>query len=463
MTANPASRRRAARSATHPALPLRCIVLALAVALLAACNSSESPPGPGGTPLGTPVKLGTATAATENPVVAVDGSGNVIAVWSEDDGTRLNLYAARYTSGAWGSPALLETEDLGDAFNYHIAMNASGEAQVVWIQNLSTSNDLAANRYQPASGWSGAVSIATSIPNNFSTAVGVHSTGKAFVLHGTGPGTPDVWVYPFDPVGGTWGASVPIDNENLGSNPPVAGRVAFLSNGDALAVWQQMDNSWQNAWGNVYTAVGDSWGTAAKLEAVGGAAAAPGLAVGGDDTATAFWQSGVFGSVPGAFANRYSGGAWDAGETTVSGAGSVGYSTSVAADATGNAMAVWLETTTMADVVARRYDKVGAAWDSPTTVASSTSNNMNYVTLACGGNGDMIATWVEMSATNDLWAARYDASAGTWGSPVPLESADGAVRPPAIAADGSGVATVLWRQETADGSGVYQLWALRMQ
>ena len=46
------------------------------------------------------------------PQVAVDGSGNAVAVWEQYDGTRYNIWSNRYVVGAgWGDAELIETDD----------------------------------------------------------------------------------------------------------------------------------------------------------------------------------------------------------------------------------------------------------------------------------------------------------------------------------------------------------------
>ena len=52
------------------------------------------------------------------PEVAIDRSGNAIAVWQQYDGTRENIWSNRFAVGAgWGEATLIETSDSGDAIN----------------------------------------------------------------------------------------------------------------------------------------------------------------------------------------------------------------------------------------------------------------------------------------------------------------------------------------------------------
>ena len=82
------------------------------LATLAACGGGG---GGGGSAATLPPNKAFGTAAlieTDNagdassPQVAIDTNGNALAVWRQSDGTRYNIWANRYTAGTgWGSKA----------------------------------------------------------------------------------------------------------------------------------------------------------------------------------------------------------------------------------------------------------------------------------------------------------------------------------------------------------------------
>jgi hypothetical protein len=84
----------------------------------------------------------------QRPKIAVDGTGNAIAVWYQSDGTRDNIWANRFDagSGAWGTAQVIETED-GNAQFPHIAVDGSGNALAVWQQSDGTRINIWANRF----------------------------------------------------------------------------------------------------------------------------------------------------------------------------------------------------------------------------------------------------------------------------------------------------------------------------
>jgi hypothetical protein len=83
------------------------------------------------------------------PQIAIDASGNALAVWLQWDGTRYSILANRYTaSQGWGTAALIETDNAGDAGSPQIAFDANGNALAVWRQYDGTRYNIWSNRFQ---------------------------------------------------------------------------------------------------------------------------------------------------------------------------------------------------------------------------------------------------------------------------------------------------------------------------
>jgi hypothetical protein len=83
--------------------------------------------------------------------VAMDDNGNAIAVWSQSDGTRNNIWANRYKykgGWQWGKAQLIETNNIGDAQFPQVAINPStGDAVAVWQQMDYTRLNIWANLF----------------------------------------------------------------------------------------------------------------------------------------------------------------------------------------------------------------------------------------------------------------------------------------------------------------------------
>jgi hypothetical protein len=88
------------------------------------------------------------------PQIAMDANGNAIAVWHQSDGTRYNIWGNRFNagSGTWGTAQLIETDNTDHALNPQIAVDASGNAIAVWEQSDGTRVNIWANRFAAGSG-----------------------------------------------------------------------------------------------------------------------------------------------------------------------------------------------------------------------------------------------------------------------------------------------------------------------
>jgi len=90
------------------------------------------------------LSAGTTTA----PRIAADPAGNAIAVWNRQDTSTINVWANRYKAGTgWGAAELLETT-LDYAFNPQIAIDAAGNAMAVWTQFDGTRYNIWSNRFE---------------------------------------------------------------------------------------------------------------------------------------------------------------------------------------------------------------------------------------------------------------------------------------------------------------------------
>ncbi|HMN22321.1 MAG TPA: immunoglobulin domain-containing protein [Ottowia sp.] len=91
-----------------------------------------------------------------NPRVAMDASGNAMAVWRQPPDGDNHLYASRYArdTNTWSVPVKIENEAGGASDDYQLAMNSAGQAAVVW-SGAPAPNPVYIARYEPGSGWLG--------------------------------------------------------------------------------------------------------------------------------------------------------------------------------------------------------------------------------------------------------------------------------------------------------------------
>jgi hypothetical protein len=86
-----------------------------------------------------------ATIATHSaylswPQVAVDSSGNALAIWDRTETLGGSVSSVRGSwfdpaSSAWGAPILIDETGTGDVSDVTFALDAAGNAEVVWYEN----------------------------------------------------------------------------------------------------------------------------------------------------------------------------------------------------------------------------------------------------------------------------------------------------------------------------------------
>ncbi len=96
---------------------------------------------------GTAELLETDESILRGAQIAVDPQGNATAVWRQSDGTRDNIWANRFVPGVgWGTAELIET-DAGNATTPQVATDPQGNAIAVWSQGDGTRDNIWANRF----------------------------------------------------------------------------------------------------------------------------------------------------------------------------------------------------------------------------------------------------------------------------------------------------------------------------
>lgn len=300
---------------------------------------------------GTAVPIKTnGNAVVEGVKIAFDASGNAMVVWSQSDNANpSNIWANRYTPGSgWGTAELIESDNAGNATQPQIAMDASGNAVAVWHQQIGNWLSIYATRYTPGSGWGMAALIETNEGDASGPKIALDAIGNALVVWTQSEGSrfsrtgrSNIWTNRYTP-GNGWGTAKLIDANN--ARLAVGAEIAMNASGNAMAVWFQTDSPHLNIGANRYTP-GSGWGTPELIEADNaGDASHPVIAMDADGNALAVWRR----SVDSRFSirtNRYiSGIGWS--KAAAIDAGNAGFADlpQIAMNASGNAVAVWAQT-----------------------------------------------------------------------------------------------------------------------
>ena len=162
--------------------------------------------------------------------VAIDDNGNATTVASGRNGS---LWANRFSAGRWGEATSL-VSGVGYAWAPDVAMDSSGNSLAVWMESPSGSPpfNLRASRFTAAGGWTTPESVERSNDDAVLPWMAMSSTGKAVVVWEQGSFSKSVYANRFDPQTG-WSTPEEITAGSLGTLPVVS----MDAQGNAMAVW----------------------------------------------------------------------------------------------------------------------------------------------------------------------------------------------------------------------------------
>jgi hypothetical protein len=224
-----------------------------------------------------------------------------------------------------------------------------------------------------------------------------------------------------------WGITSPVEN-NLGN--AYAPRIAFDAHGNALAVWQQGDDTHSHIWSNRYVA-GRGWSVATRLSTSNtGHAIGPQLVTDAKGNAMVVWHQidGVHGSIASThsiLANRYDVKDGWGFPVFIDNKSAFAKSPLPAVDANGNVMVVWHNyDNKRTNIRANRYES-GRGWGKSIDIESNKSGLAYNPHIVITDKGYAQVMWQQIvGANNHLWANRFTTGKG-WGNAKRLET-DGA-------------------------------------
>lgn len=190
---------------------------------------------------GTPTEIETTDAGhSRNPQLVIDGNDKVTVVWQSDDGTRYNIWATTFTAaGGWGADELIETDDAGDATTPQLAVDAAGNLIAVWSQHDGTRYNTVANTWRTDSGWGTAETIESHDGTSAGTQVAFDPEGNAIAVWRSY----NAWANTWTPANG-WSSAQEIETDAAGmADKPQLG---FDPDGNAIAVWMEHDGTRNN-------------------------------------------------------------------------------------------------------------------------------------------------------------------------------------------------------------------------
>jgi hypothetical protein len=322
--------------------------------------------------------------------VAVDPAGGAFAAWHD---TRESHDHTIYTSrlvpgGGWTEVTRLPTQARFGRFASHaVAIDAAGDALIAWDHGTD-GDGVHVISNSPHSGWGEDVLIADGATGDARIALG--PDGRAMAIWNQSTDYVGAVTASFYAPGAGWSSPVTLDG-NSGIDD-----LGFDGGGNLIAVWTRyaLDLLDYQLWAARYAAdVG--WGEPVRLDVVGGAARAD-LAVAASGHAVLAWDERVptdDGGMPRVVLATFDpASGWSAGEIQPAEVSAFGEAVGI--DADGNALAIWHESEGSPDtgfqtnVYARRFAP-GAWWGVEYRLIEGARDPQ----LAINARGDAVVAW----------------------------------------------------------------------
>ncbi len=394
---------------------------------------------------------------TYSPQVAMDANGNAIVVWNQYDGTVNNIWANRYnaTTSSWEKAEKIENIS-GDAYSAQVAMDSTGNAIVVWQQSEGSKYNIWANRYDASTlSWGTAEEIESTGESAYSARLAIDNAGNVIaVWRQSGGSVVNIWANRYNGMTLSWGTPEQLDSSSAGT--AYIPQIAMDRAGNAIVAWQHGDSTEDAIWVNRYSATTRSWGTAEQITSGGESANSPQVAMNSNGNGLLVWLQSD-GTVDSLWSNRYNGtsSAWGTAVKIENNSGSASYP-QIVMDGGGDAIAVWLQSDGTVDSLwSNRYDGISSAWGTAEKIENNSESGY-YPQLAMDGEGNAIAVWQQSNgAVDNIWSNVYSTTASSWGDADTVVSSNEGAYAPQLAINNDGKAIVIWKQ--SDGT-VDNIW-----
>jgi len=385
--------------------------------------------------------------------VSMNDDGDAVAVWAQSDGIQYDIWANTYTtSGGWGGPELIETNDSANCSHPRVAVDGEGNAFVVWEQYDDLEHQVLWNRYDSIGGWGTAEVL--SADGLYPCVASTDSGNATFVWLQYG-GYPGVWSRSYYVDAGL-GPSERIDADSSTPQPP---DVDIDDDGNAVAVWSQSDSFSWKIWANTLTtAIG--WGTAEMIDVDSSDDSwQPRVSVNSTGDALVVWHrfeplvtnASVWG-------NRFTSGiGWDTAEPLTDTPFVESWNPRVALSDEGDGYAVWYQIDDVAGethVMASHYDpEVG--WQEGERIDEASVWAVSC-DVTSDSLGNAVAVWTEYDGDHALCISRHISGIG-WTEPISTAMENSGYNHPVVAADGLGNAVIVNTQFDGTWDSVYAM------
>jgi hypothetical protein len=421
----------------------------VAIATLLISGSLIIPPSSSADPVPTtdPLDLSTAGQNAFNPQMAVDAGGNAVMVWVQSDGANDRVTTRRRS--AWGALSGIQTLSAAgrNAYAPALAVDPTGNSVIAWLRFDGTNTRVQAVR-RSASGALSAVKTLSAAGQDTvePVSVGVDDNGNAVIAWSRYDGS----VNRIQAV--RWGADGSIGSvQTLSASGADAlePAVAVDPDGNAVVVWSRSDgaNSRIQA---IRRAAGGNLSSVKNLSTSGRDAHAPRVGIDAQGSAIVAWLRSD-GSNDRVQVRRRSRGGTLTAVQNLSAAGQSALTPSLAVDGTGRAVVAWGRSDGANDRIQIRRRAAGGGLSAVKTVSDPGQDAVDPK-VGLDAEGNATAVWHRSDGANARVQVVRRSSGGSLSAVETLSAAGQSAATPAVAVQAKGNAIVAWSR--SDGSNV---------
>jgi hypothetical protein len=383
--------------------------------------------------------------------VAVDPAGNAIATWWASDFTGVEAATRRAGSPSWRLEQIAPGSDLPEGADprVKVAVNAKGTATAIWVEQEGAGIDprnwsfrIVAARRPPGGRFGTAQVVASGVETYVGqTLLEVGAGGHAIVLWATRR-RGDAVTFANVAVAGPGGIFGKPQSIGSGLSSSDLADVAVDDRGRMLVGWHDLYERIQVA----AAAPGAPFVPGRVISGIRGYVSRPQVAFGSDGAAIALWSRSnppsEFAVVESAIRTPRS--AWRAPEL-VARAPSSFVPTRITLDASGSAHAIWIASNRWGEArhIVTAFRPAKGKWQKPKILVPPSTAILQGLDLAANASGDAIAVWNSEEGVAGAYLRN-----GRWGRPVSMwpeaPSALALVTEARPAIDATGNAFVVW-------------------
>ena len=411
----------------------------------------------------TPVIIESGNQDAFLPNIEMNKPGNATAAWVQSDGNFNRIYANRFdVNEGWGNEIAIDPAFAKGNYEPEIAMDDDGNAIAVWAISTNNQYILYSNFYtRVALSWTGAGPVVGgAFTNSLVPKVAMDPDGNAIAVWAeVVNGRPIVYSdqFIFDSF---WTGPTVIQSSSDYAGSP---QIAFDSFGNAVTIWALGDIvTLKSSMSADYRAAGSGWGQEIPISERTGYVSFPDLAVNADGEAIAVWWQ-VDGNTKSIYANHYTPGTgWGAAAPVKSNIiifdilPTVG--PRVAMDSAGNAVAVWQESEGIGTPTINRYMYSSrytpeSGWETAELVGSCGDWEDCKPNIDMDPNGNATAIWQKSDQTGgrrSIYTKHYILGSGWDVEAAYIGGGRLNATDPKVAVDEQGRASAIWLQY--DGS-----------